>query len=224
MEKWKGVVIALIVIAIGGYGYLASRPPAPSAMPDKPPAGAQDLQKLVGHPAPEFNIPSALWTVQSSKQQPITVASLKGHVTLVEFWRATCPHCKDAAPFMESLYKKYGKEGLQIVGIQSPSDNPDPHFVENDWGQVRATISEWGITYPVGFDEHAQLFKTKYHGTLYPTVLVLDKNGVVQYAETGYDDAKAKKLEQVVQQMLKTGKPEAPAAPAGHSKDDGLGH
>jgi hypothetical protein len=46
----------------------------------------------------------------------------------------------------------------------------------------------------------------------------------VQYAETGYDDAKAKKLEQVVQQMLKTGKPEAPSAPAGHGKDDGHGH
>jgi thiol-disulfide isomerase/thioredoxin len=224
MEKWKGVVIALIVIAIGGYGFLASRPPAPTETVEKPPAGAQDLQKLVGHPAPEFNIPSALWTVQTSKQQPITVASLKGHVTLMEFWRATCPHCKDAAPFMEGLYKKYGKQGLQMVGIQSPSDNPDPHFVENDWGQVRATISEWGITYPVGFDEHAQLFKTKYYGTLYPTVLVLDKNGVVQYAETGYDDAKAKKLEQVVQQMLKTGKPEAPATPDDHGKDDGHGH
>ena len=25
--------------------------------------------------------------------------------------------------------------------------------------------------------------KNQYHGTLYPTVLVLDKNGVVQYSE-----------------------------------------
>jgi thiol-disulfide isomerase/thioredoxin len=221
MEKWKGIVIVLIIAAIGGYGVLASRPPAPADVPEKPAPSAQELQQLVGKPAPEFNIPSALWTVQSSSRQPVTVASLKGHIAIVEFWRATCPHCKDAAPFMEGLYKKYGKQGLKVVGIQSPSDNPDPHFAENDWGQVRATASQWGITYPVGFDPHSVLFKTQYHGTLYPTVLVLDKNGVVQYAETGYDDAKAKKLEQVVQQMLKTGKPEAPAE---HSKDDGHGH
>jgi len=221
MERWKGIVIVLIIAAIGGYGVLASRPPAPADVPEKPAPSAQELQQLVGKPAPEFNIPSALWTVQSSSRKPVTVASLNGHIAIVEFWRATCPHCKDAAPFMEGLYKKYGKQGLKVVGIQSPSDNPDPHFAENDWGQVRATASQWGITYPIGFDAHSQLFKTQYHGTLYPTVLVLDKNGVVQYAETGYDDAKAKKLEQVVQQMLKTGKPEAPAA---HSKDDGHGH
>jgi len=223
MEKWKSIVIALIIVAVGGYGYLASRPPAPTETVEKPPAGAQELQKLVGQPAPEFNIPSALWT-NSDGKNPVTVESLKGHVTLLEFWRASCPHCKDAAPFMEKLYEKHEKQGFKIVGIQSPSDNPDPHFVENDWGQVRATVNQWGITYPVGFDAKAKLFKTQYSGTLYPTVLVLDKNGVVQYAETGYDEEKAQKLEQVVQQMLKTGKPEAPAAPTGHSKDDGHGH
>lgn len=220
MEKWKGIVIALIIVAIGGYGFLASRPPAPPTAEEKPPASEQDLQKLVGQSAPEFDIPSALWTNVEGKE-PVTVASLKGHVTLVEFWRAACPHCKEAAPYMEKLYEKYEKQGFKIVGIQSPSSNPDPHFVENDWGQVRSTVSEWGITYPVGFDEQSKLFKTKYSGTLYPTVLVLDKNGVIQYAETGYDEDKAKKLEQVVQQVLKTGKPEAPAA---HSKDDGHGH
>ncbi|MEO6908481.1 MAG: TlpA disulfide reductase family protein [Abditibacteriaceae bacterium] len=224
MEKWKGVVIALIVVAIGGYGYLASRPSEPAAMPEKPPASGQDLQKMVGKPAPEFNIPSALWTVQSNSQHPVTVASLNGHVAIVEFWRATCPHCKDAAPFMESLYKKYQKQGLEVVGIQSPSNNPDPHFSENDWGQVRAIANQWGITYPIGFDAHAKLFQTKYFGTLYPTVLVLNKDGVVSYAESGYDDDKAKKLEQVVQQMLKTGTPEPPAVPAAHGKDDGHGH
>jgi thiol-disulfide isomerase/thioredoxin len=204
MEKWKGVVIVLIIAAIGIYSFAASRPPAPTATPDKPPASAQDLQKLVGQPAPDFGIPASLWDNTDGKN-PVTVASLKGHVTILEFWRATCPHCHDAAPFMESLYKKYGKDGLRMVGIQSPSDNPDPHFAENDWSQVRAVVDQWGITYPIGFDEHAVLFKSKYSGTLYPTILVLDKNGVVRYAETGYDDDKSKRLEQTVQQMLKTG-------------------
>lgn len=224
MEKWKSVVIALIVVAVGGYGYLASRPPAPTETVEAPPAGEQALQKLVGQPAPEFNIQSALWTNVEGKE-PVTVESLKGHITLVEFWRATCSHCEAAAPFMEKLYEKYKDQGFKVVGIHSPSDNPDPKFVENDWGQVRSTVSQWGITYPVGYDAKSSLFKTQYSGTLYPTVLILDKDGVVQYAETGYDEQKAIKLEQVVQQMLKTGKPpEEPAVPAGHSAHDGHGH
>jgi len=225
MEKWKGVVIALIIAAVGLYGWFASRPPAPQDV-EKPPAGEQDLQKLVGKPAPEFNIPAALWT-NTDGSQPVSVASLKGHVTIVEFWRTTCPHCKDAAPFMEHLYEKYKKQGLKMVGIQSPSTNPDPKFEENDWSQVRAVVKEWGITYPVGFDEQAALFKKKYFGALYPTALILDKNGVVQYAETGYDDDKAKKLELALQQIIQTGKV-APPPPAddghGHGPNDGHGH
>lgn len=220
MEKWKGIVIALIIIAVGGYGYLASRPPAPTETVEAPPPGEQALQKLVGKPAPEFNIPSALWANVEGKN-PVTVESLKGHVTVLEFWRAACPHCKDAAPFMEKLYEKYEKQGLKMVGIHSPSNNPDPTFVENDWGQVRSTVNQWGITYPVGYDAESKLFKNQYSGTLYPTALVLDKNGVVQYAETGYDEAKAQKLEQAVQQVLATGKVQPAEA---HSPDDGHGH
>lgn len=202
MEKWKGIAVVVIIAAVGIYGFAASRPPAPPTSTDTPAPAAQDLQKLVGQPAPEFNIPVSLWTNTDGKN-PETVANLKGHVAIVEFWRTTCPHCKDAAPFMEGLYKKYGKQGLVVVGIQAPSNNPDPHFEENDWSQVRAVVDQWGLTYPVGFDAHAQLFKTSYYGTLYPTVLVLDKKGVVRYAETGYDDGKAKTLEQVIQQQLK---------------------
>lgn len=220
MEKWKGIVVVLIIGALGAYGYIASRPPAPNEEPPKPPPGAQALQKLVGQPAPEFGIPAALWT--NSKEQ-VTVDSLKGHVTLIEFWRATCPHCEDAAPFMEMLYEKYGDKGLKIVGIQSPSTNPDPHFVENDWSQVRAVVDQWGITYPVGFDANATLFKESYAGSLYPTVLALDKNGVIRFVETGYDAAKAKQLEQVVQKLLK-GEPLEAAVEEAHVHTEGDGH
>ena len=51
---------------------------------------------------------------------PLTLARLRGHVVLVDFWTYTCINCIRTLPFVEGLYKTYHRYGLDIVGVETP--------------------------------------------------------------------------------------------------------
>ena len=144
-------------------------------------------------------IPQRGWT---NTPQPVWLGGLKGHVTVIEFFRINCSHCQDAAPARRALYRKYRKQGLKMIGFQSPGDVGNAANAENDWRQVKLQIKKWNLTYPIAFDKNRAFFD-KNDLMFYPTVLVLDKQGIVRFQQTGYSDEKARELERVVAKMLK---------------------
>jgi thiol-disulfide isomerase/thioredoxin len=199
MDKWKVVLIVFLLGGLAGYGFYqqATLGETPENIQSTPPP-VEDPTKgpLVGKPAAPWNIPAGSWM---NTPQPISLQDVKGHVTIIEFFRIECPHCEDAVPFMRSLYTKYRPQGLRMVAIQSPGDAP----AENDWKKVQATLRRWNVPYPVAFDKNADVFVQKYQGDVYPTVLVLDEKGIIRYQETGYDEATAKSLESFIVKSLK---------------------
>ncbi|HEX8236945.1 MAG TPA: redoxin family protein [Abditibacteriaceae bacterium] len=201
MEKWKILVIIFLLGGLAGLGVvqsqLANRPAQPPIT-----AGNQVQQEerlpvmdLEGQPAPAWNIPAKYWM---NTKEPLDVQSFKGNVTLVEFFRIECSHCQESVPFMKYLNKTYGPKGLKIVGIQSPGVAE----TENDWKTVQDRVREWQLTYPIAFDEQGQLFKTKYNGTNYPTLLLIDPNGSIRYIHSGHTEEKAAKLEAAIKMGL----------------------
>ena len=116
---------------------------------------------MLGKPAIAWDIDQKIGPI---RLQPITLKDLQGHVALLEFWRAECPHCEEAVPFMESLFEKYSPQDLKMVTFHSPGKGALPNSVEGNWQKVQAKIKEWGITYPVAYDEGGALF-SKYGGS-----------------------------------------------------------
>lgn len=207
MEKWKIAVIVLLIGALGGYGFYqqqaASIPPlegdqTPRATP-KP--TNPKLLKLQGNIPPAWNFPKANWV---NVPKPVALSDLKGKVTVLEFWRTECSHCQEAAPHMEKLYKEYSPRGVALVAIQSPGapDAPGQPNPENNWGTVKQKIKEWGLTYPIAFDEGGQFFKQQIGGETYPTILILDKSGIVRYVNTGFTVAKEAELLAALEKVL----------------------
>ena len=199
MDKWKIVLIVVLLGGLAGYGFyqqamLGETPVDIETTP--PPAEDPTKGPFVGKPAAAWNIPAGSWM---NTPQPISLKDVKGHVTVIEFFRIECPHCEDAVPFMRSLYTKYQPQGLRIVAFQSPGDAPS----ENDWKKVQATLRRWNVNYPVAFDKNADFFTKKYKGDTYPTVFVVDEKGIIRYQETGYDEATAKSLESFIVKSLK---------------------
>jgi thiol-disulfide isomerase/thioredoxin len=204
MEKWKIVVVLLLLGGLAAYGGVQavqlgagnrlgqSETPAPYE-PDPPPV------KLVGKTAQAWNVPAEFWMNTS---QPIAMQDVKGHVTVLEFWRVGCPHCEDAVPSMNALYRKYQSRGLKMVAFQSPSNIPS----ENVWSTVQATVRRWKIAYPVAFDKNGALFK-KYNGHIYPTLMVIDGGGAIRYLQTGHSQEKAQSLDRMVAQVLQYYRP-----------------
>jgi thiol-disulfide isomerase/thioredoxin len=71
---------------------------------------AQAFGPAKGSAAPDFEL-------KSLDGKSVQLSSLKGKAVLVNFWATWCEPCKIEMPWLVDLQKKYGPDGLQIVGV-----------------------------------------------------------------------------------------------------------
>ena len=71
--------------------------------------------------------------------QDVVLSRFKGKVLLLDFWATWCEPCKVEIPAFVDFQEKYGKDGLQIVGI-SIDDTP---------AQLEPYVKDMKMNYPV---------------------------------------------------------------------------
>ena len=64
----------------------------------------------VGTPAPAFTLP-----VRGGGS--LDLASLKGHVVVVNFWATWCPPCVAEMPSLDRLHRALSRDGLMVLGV-----------------------------------------------------------------------------------------------------------
>jgi len=124
----------------------------------------------------------------------ITPENLKGKVVLLEFWTFGCYNCVNTLPYMKDWYSKYKSDNFEMIGIHCPEFDNEKNF-EN----VRSSVEELGITYPVLTDNEFSIWK-KFDVHAWPTIFLLDKSGVIRYKKVG--EGKYDRTEQMIQQLL----------------------
>jgi thiol-disulfide isomerase/thioredoxin len=87
----------------------AAKPDGAKKDADAPPPDFPEPKK--GSVAPDFSLKS----LPDGKE--IRLSSLRGKAVLVNFWATWCEPCKIEMPSLVDLQKKYGPQGLQIVGV-----------------------------------------------------------------------------------------------------------
>lgn len=117
--------------------------------------------------------------------QPLTLASLRGKVVLVNFWTYGCVNCVNTLPHVTQLYSKYKDKGFVIVGIHTP-EFPFEHSSNN----VQAALKRHGITYPVAQDNKSATWNA-YRNQYWPAQYIVDQSGRIVYSHAGegaYDE------------------------------------
>jgi thiol-disulfide isomerase/thioredoxin len=114
------IVVLCVVVAITALllvGKRATKPPdSASAAVAGSGQTAQGPIQSAGDPPKGSMAPAfALTSIPDGKSVPL--ASFRGKAVLLNFWATWCGPCKIEMPWLVDLQKKYGPQGLQIVGV-----------------------------------------------------------------------------------------------------------
>ena len=135
--------------------------------------------------APRFS-----FTAQDN--QSISNASVRGKVVLLDFWGTWCPPCRESVPILRDLNRKYSGKAFQLVGVSSDDD-------EEVWKTfIQAQHMDWP-DYIDLTDEVQKAFKID----SYPTFIVLDKDGVIRFRQSGVGETTAGELTDAINKALK---------------------
>jgi cytochrome c biogenesis protein CcdA len=126
--------------------------------------------------------------------KPLTMAGLRGHVVLVDFWTYTCINCIRTLPYLKRMYATYHRYGLDIVGVETPE-----FTFEQEASNVRQAVSTDGIAYPVVQDNRYGTWNA-YHNQYWPAEYFIDATGKVRHIKFGEGDYEAD--EAVIRQLL----------------------
>ncbi|NMK49595.1 thioredoxin family protein [Achromobacter sp. Bel] len=125
-------------------------------------------------PAPEFTgIENWL------NSPPLTLASQRGKVVLVDFWTYTCINCIRTLPYVTSWHQKYQDQGLVVVGVHTPE-----FPFERSTANVQKALERFKITYPVAQDNRYATWEA-YRNQYWPAVYLIDKQGRIAYRHFG---------------------------------------
>jgi len=86
-----------------------------------------------GLPAPDFELASL-------DGKKVKLSDFRGKAVLLNFWATWCPPCKEEMPWFVDLQKKYGNNGLVVIGV-ALDDTEAP--------KIAQFVSEMGVNYPI---------------------------------------------------------------------------
>jgi len=133
--------------------------------------------------------------------KPVTLASLKGKVVLVDFWAYSCINCQRELPHVEAWYKDYASDGLEVVGVHTPE-----YAFEHVPSNVAAGVSRLGLTFPVALDNSYGTWNA-YDNQSWPAAYLIDATGQIRHISIGEGDYAGE--EQLIRQLLTTAHPGA---------------
>jgi cytochrome c biogenesis protein CcmG/thiol:disulfide interchange protein DsbE len=146
-----------------------------------PVAGYAIPQK--GQPAPPFKV------VTTSGQQ-VTLANYQGKVLILDFFASWCQPCKRSIPHLMELNRKYGKRGLQILGLSLDEEKDD----------LVDFITPLKLNYPAALaDEDLQI---EYGLRSIPTLFIISKKGIIADKYMGLTDQAKINVEITIKRLL----------------------
>ena len=184
------VVVLCVVVVITGLllvGKRASKPKNtgdPSKQNVSGSTAPSGSDPAIGSVAPEFSLKSV------PDGQTVTLSSLRGKAVVVNFWATWCGPCKIEMPWLVDLQKKYGDQGLQIVGITKDDSNEET---------IAKFTKKMGVNYTILVGN--QQVQDSYGGVGgLPTSFFVNRSGKVVHEIVGLDSES--KFEDAIKKAL----------------------
>jgi cytochrome c biogenesis protein CcmG/thiol:disulfide interchange protein DsbE len=146
--------------------------------------GPVDAAPRSGQPAPNFK-------VISISGQTISLDNYRGHVLILDFFATWCQPCRQSIPHLVEMNRKYGKQGLQILGLS----------VDEEGERVVKTFTdEFRVNYPLALAGDATTVDFGVRSV--PVMYIIDKKGKIAEVYRGFSNEIARSTEQSIKRLL----------------------
>ena len=112
---------------------------------------------------------------------------------LIDFWATWCVPCKKVMKYLNQYHEKYADDNFKVLMINT--DTP------RSLGKVRGFIKSQDYSFNVGMDPNKVLSK-KLNGMIMPTLLLVDKGGIIKWRHQGYVAGEEIEIEKQIKQVL----------------------
>ena len=128
-----------------------------------------------------FKFPDVNGKVYSSDD-----AQFKNKIIILAIGGTWCPNCRDEAPFLVELHRRYHEKGVEIVGLNFEAAGD----LAEDKPRIESFVKEFSIPYPVLYagaipDVKDRLPQIANFGA-YPTTIYLGRDGRVAGIHAGF--------------------------------------
>jgi len=161
-------------------------------LPGATPSMTSEARKIIANPVRARTPFTPVFSFRTRENETISNTSLRGKVVLLDFWGTWCPPCRESVPMLKNLQKKYAAKPFQLVSISSDDD-------EDVWRTfVQAQHMNWS-EYLDSSSELQEAFKID----SFPTYIVVDKDGVIRFRQSGLAQDTQNELEDAINKTLK---------------------
>lgn len=162
------------------------------------------LWRIIANPSRiSRNRSSALWLVamcalftgftphEAQAAGALDLSAYKGKVVYLDFWASWCGACKQSFPYMMSLERRYGPEGLVVIAVN----------LDKDRAKAQAFLDQTGSTLPIVYDPAGDLPAT-YKVKDMPTSVLIGRQGQVRFTHKGFFPKDEATYEQHIAELI----------------------
>ena len=134
--------------------------------------------------------PAAAWKARDLDGRERDLADHRGKVVVLDFWYRGCGWCVKAMPQMNQVAERFAGKPVAVLGMNTDEKEDDAKLVADVMGLKYDTIR-------VGRE-----LPGKYGVQGFPTVIVIDPEGVVRDVHVGYSKDLREKLSRSIEALL----------------------
>jgi len=156
------------------------------------PAGSSFAQQPQQPAGPSLNqLKAQKFTVTTLDGKRVGLNTLlgEGKPVLLDFWATWCGPCRQEIPHLKEMVKKYGKDGLIVIGLNLEDPVDDRQAVKN-------FVKEYGMDYQTVFAPQPiyQFFNSGAASYRIPQTMVFSPDGALVKRLVGYNPRSGKEI------------------------------
>jgi len=162
------------------------------ALPTADPKDVAEAKLIIANPVRARTPFVPNFSVATLENQLFSNASFRGKVVLLDFWGTWCPPCRASVPILKNIQKKYAGKPFQLLSISS----------DDDEDVLKTFVQAQQMNWAEYLDSSGEL-QHKFKVDSFPTYLVVDKDGVIRFRQSGLSSETQMELEEAINKALK---------------------